>query len=192
MDDGEPIITEEERTALLAGYEKEREKEIRKAEKRERTFPKTRNLLKIIGVSILAGTIAFNAGWELYNKFKAEKVTQELYIEPREIPSNNYLEGKGLLQKLASDKIISNFGLMQRDADGLVYVVFDTSLGALKKIISNPEEHNLGSNSRREKLYSTLKKSSRVKNGQYIVEFNTEGKISNVYNTHTSLPIDLN
>jgi hypothetical protein len=78
---------------------------------------------------------------------------------------------------------------MERDKDGLVYAVFSTNLDTLKRIIANPNTHNLHSNKNNERLYSTLKDSLKDKSGQYIIEFNSEEEISNIYEASTGLPV---
>ncbi len=179
--------------------------EEEKVERKKKHKPITQAVL----IATLAAVVAFSLGWKTgYNRktkqleneiqgiyTEAETTAQQIYdnaientiLGTRRI--SNLQEGNDLLNKLESEEIISNIGLLERDNDGLVYAVFNTDLDTLKKIIANPNEHTLHSTNGRERLYSTLKNSLRGNDGQYILEFDNERRISNVYDADTGLPV---
>ena len=202
-------LTDEETKALTEQAEELEELEVLEEEaKKIESRKKDKPIPKAILIATLAALVALPVGWKMgYNQktkqlekeiqaiyTKAEKTAQEIYGNAIENASlgtrriSNLQGANGLLDKLTSERIISNPGIIRRDNDGLVYAVFNTDLDTIKKIIANPNEHNLYSDSR-ERLYSTLKDSLADNNGQYIIEFNGEQEISNVYESSTGLPV---
>jgi hypothetical protein len=191
------------------GSEEEREKTGSRTalpQKKRKNFGigKSIAILSIAGAAL--GAIALGA----YFKFKAD---QKKYSSPPIISStaspgnihilnspvfsewreaSQYADARdNLFNRLVENNLLVNPELRRTDDDGRVYAVFCFPQNKMEEILEKPRQvSSMVNKNRKGILERTLEDAQKNKNGRFIVEFNSEGKITQIYNSTTGLPYD--